>query len=390
MPMSNPARPMWPDHHDEPNAPISPPSASRPLLILRLIALVGVAIVLCWDASSLWSMEPRQDWGSTVLVLAVPAVAFACVVLMPRATSKLSRHLDLLLPLGLYITAVELLGFLTTLPVLASVLAPSWSFKILSLSFTLSVAFLLQIALAVTYGGWTTALILQAVKEGRLDPTVALARIGKWFWRVLGAEIIGWGVLFLGLAVGLTVGIAVLPVALISLGVFFLVWNLMTAALLPVVVAEQAPFGTAIKQGIRISWTGKGRWWLAVVAQMALLGCVTFVSVSYSSHSPSILQGSGNSDVDRVVSNMFNRHEKTHFGVNGFWTGGYEDECRWYSDLMKVAEAKKLPLVETLLGLMFGILAIIVKIKVATEVYGNQKNGVAIDGGSEHIDSQPT
>ena len=149
-------------------------------------------------------------------MLAIPAVASACVLLLPvRRTGKLARHLDLLLPLGLYITIMELLSTLTMIPVLAAVLAPSWSFTILSLSFSVSAAFLLLIAIAIAYAGWTTMLVLQAVREDRVDPIAALANVGRWFWRISDAEFIGWGVLFAGLAGGLTLGAAALPVVLL-------------------------------------------------------------------------------------------------------------------------------------------------------------------------------
>ena len=149
-------------------------SVSRPLWFLRLTALLGTSIVLCRAPSSLPSIQPRQDWGFIVLMLAIPAVASACVLLLPSATGKLEQHLDLLLPLGLYITIMELLSTLTMIPVLAAVLAPSWSFTILSLSFSVSAAFLLLIAIAIAYAGWTTTLVLQAVREDRVDPIATL------------------------------------------------------------------------------------------------------------------------------------------------------------------------------------------------------------------------
>ena len=65
-----------------------------------------------------------------------------------------------------------------------------------------------------------------------------------------------------------------------SLGLFFLGWNLLTAALLPVVVFERRGFIAAVRQGIAVSWQGIGRWWLAIIGQMVLLGFVTYLSIS--------------------------------------------------------------------------------------------------------------
>jgi hypothetical protein len=328
---------------------------------LRWIAIAGTGIVLLWQATSLPQMQPRQEWGIVVVVLAAIAVGLACQLLLPDATRTLGRHGDLLLPLGLLIPTAALLNALAAVPVLAAVLARSWTLTVLSLSFSLSLLFLLQIVLAVVYAGWTTTLILQAVRQDRVEPLQGLAEIGRWFWRVLGAEALGWLVLFaalivdiaIGAAVGVAAGPAALPLALIAIGVFSLIWNLMTAALLPVVVAQRRPFGQTVREGIRVSWQEKGRWWLAVVAQMVLLGWVTLIVVSFNSNTP---------------PGSFNMKSSTEFSVNAFWTGGYQDECHWYTELMKAAETPPLPLFESLLGILFAVLAIVVKLEITSEV----------------------
>ena len=56
--------------------------------------------------------------------------------------------------------------------------------------------------------------------------------------------------------------------------------------------------------------------------------------------------------------------------VNGFWTGGYENTCRWHTKLMKMAETEPMPLVEFLLGVLFAILAIVVKLRITADLYG--------------------
>lgn len=72
-----------------------------------------------------------------------------------------------------------------------------------------------------------------------------------------------------------------------------LIWNLMTAALLPVVVTEPKPFLESLREGVRATWNRKGRFWLPVVVQMLLLGWICFISISSTSvltsgRSPSI------------------------------------------------------------------------------------------------------
>jgi hypothetical protein len=65
----------------------------------------------------------------------------------------------------------------------------------------------------------------------------------------------------------------------------------------------------------------------------------------------------------------FTTRTTTNWSVNGFWTGGYENECRWYDNLMEAAEAPPLPLISSLLGMLFAVLAIAVKLRIVTELH---------------------
>jgi len=232
---------------------------------------------------------------------------------------------------------------------LAAVLTPAWALKILSLSFSLSLAFGVQVFLGIVYAGWTTALIIQAVTRNRVEPIEALAVSRRWFWRVFFLELIGWGVLFLMLAVAIAIGTASLAFAVLLIAICSLIWNLATAALLPVALAERRSLGASLGKGLQVSWRKKSQLWLPVVTQMVLLGWATFIYVSYSS---SPRPGS------------FTTNTKTNWSVNGFWTGGYENNCRWYAKLMETVEAEPLPLISSLLGMLFAVLAIAVKLRI--------------------------
>jgi hypothetical protein len=299
-------------------------------------------------------MESRQEWGFAVLILAGLAVGLTLRLVLPAQTRRLLRHKDILVPLGLYIPASALLPALAAIPALAAVLNPAWTLKILSISLALSVAFLIQMMLAVVFAGWTTTLVLQAVREDAVDPMRGLSEIGGWLLPVLGAEFMGWVVLFAGVAIAIALATASIGLALILIAVASLVWNLATAALLPVVVAERGPFLAALGEGIQVSWSRMRRWWLPVVLQMILLGWVTFIHVSFSS-SP----GPG----------MITTQTRTNWQVNGFWTGGYENTCRWHGELMKALEVEPLSLITILLELMFAVLAIAIKLRIVTGMY---------------------
>ena len=59
---------------------------------------------------------------------------------------------------------------------------------------------------------------------------------------------------------------------------------------------------------------------------------------------------------------------KTNFSVNGFWTGGYENECRWYGKLMQTMEAPTVALISTVLTLVFGVLAVAIKLRISEDI----------------------
>ncbi len=102
---------------NKPNGPTPRPTVSPQIGRLRWVAIIGSGVIFLWRATSLSRMQPRQDWGIVVVIVAAVAVGFTCLVLMPLATRRLRRHLDLLLPFGLYIIAEALLNGLTAIPI---------------------------------------------------------------------------------------------------------------------------------------------------------------------------------------------------------------------------------------------------------------------------------
>jgi hypothetical protein len=322
--------------------------------LLRRGALLGAAAVLLQQAVSDLPLKPRQEAGFLVLALALLAVTLALRLLLPAATRKLLRHKDLLVPLGLLVFAEGVLGWLLLLPV-AAVFAASRPLHLGFLTLSLSVAAVLAVLLRVAYGTWATVLILDAVRRDRADPVEAVGGLRRWFWRVLGLECIGWGILFAGLVLALALAAAAQALALLLIGAGSLLWNLATAALLPLALDDRLSFGAALRAGMQVSWAHRGRWWKPVVVQMLLLGAFTYVSVSYTETS-----GPG----------AVTTHQTTNWSVNGFWTGGYTDECRWYGAVMQTLEAPKLGMVSTALGLVFGVLAITVKLHIVSALEG--------------------
>jgi hypothetical protein len=321
--------------------------------VLRAVALLGVGVVLLVGAVTAFPIKPRQEYGIVVFALALAGVALMFKVLMPGTFDKLLRHRDLLVPLGLLILAEAVLVWLMLLPWIAAMLAPSTVLKFWVLSFSISAAFVIGILLQVAYGAWTTCLVLSTVRHDWTDPAAELRGMVRWFLRVFGMECIGWGVLFAGLACAVGVGAAgALPIGLLLIAAGSVIWNLATAALLPAALDEHLRFWEAFRRGVSVSWQNIGRWWPIILVQMILLGFVTFFAFSYTDSKPG----------STTVQN------KTDFSVNGFWTGGYENECRWYGKLVQVMDAPTLPLISTSLALVFGVLAVAIKLRISEDI----------------------
>jgi len=323
---------------------------------LQVVATLGVLFILGQQTVQAFPIQPRQGYSLLVLLLAAMGVALAFALFLPRQAGQLIRHPNLLVPLGLFVLLEAALGWFASLPVLQNVFMPSKTVEFAKLSFTLSVSFAVLIVAAVTYAAWVTTLILNVVSDGNDDLRAGLRGM-RWFGRVFLILFIGWGVIFAALAVVLILVSGSIFLAIVLIAVFALVWNLLTAALLPAALDPRLGTLSAIGRGFRSSRTGLSKWWAAVLAQLVLLGFVTFVHVSYT-RTQSEQRGG--------MTTVRTQHQTTtNWGGNAFWTGGYDNDCRWHAALMSAVEAPRLAPVSTLLSLLMGTLAIGVKLRIA-------------------------
>jgi hypothetical protein len=307
---------------------------------LRRVALVGLAIVLLVDLISSLRLQSGLGLGVVVLLALILLVGLTSLVLMPRAASTLLSNKDLLMPLALVVFVGKLLGWLSAAPLLGALLKPSLPLHLFNLSVGLSLSFLLHIALAVAYATWMTAALLELERTGNGDPTKMLPTAPGRLLRVLGLEFIGWAVVMVATSVLLLLMPLMGFLALVPLAVFAVAWNYATAAILPVAMQEDGGFWRSFRAGVVASLCNLGKWWLLLLAQLLLLGLVFY----YRSSS------GGNTNVS--------------WSVNVFWTGGYEDECRWYGKLAEATHTVKLPFVESLLTLLFGAFAVAIKLAI--------------------------
>ncbi len=312
--------------------------------VLRCVAVLGPLVVLAWDVVDLPAPRPRQDGGLVVLVVAGFVACIFLAVVTQRALGTLTRHADLLVPLGCTVTLNAAVGALGFLPGMA----PLWEGNVLGVAVALSLSLLLYILIAVLHAGWTTTLILQAVERDRVDLLAPLMHPGRWLPRTLVVLTIGVGGSFVIAAVGLAVFAVARPPGAVLIGAGSLAWNLFTAALLPGALRSRASLVAALGEGFGASLRGVGRWWIVVLLQMVLLGWFTFLSISYTTTTPG----------------GYTSQTRTNWSVNAFWTGGYEDNCRWYGQVMQVADSQTLPPVVMLLEMLFGLVAVTVKVTV--------------------------
>lgn len=329
--------------------------------LLRIIAFLGTGLILLWHVISMPQLQPHQSAGFVVLVLAVLAVGLTLLIFLPDAMERLLKHTDLLVPLGLFITVSTTFITLAMLPTLATMLTTSGSVKILTFSFSLFASFAFIFLLSMVYVGWTTVLIFQVVILGQVKLIAALAIMGRRFWRVLAIEFFGWGVLLAVSMVMFATATVSMPFALILIGLVSLFWNLATAAVLPVALADTRSFWSALRHGLAVSRAGMSKWGPLIIVQMVLLGWITFINVSYTIYEKKHADTEYTAtDIDKI---------KTTWGVKVFWTGGYADDCKWHGSLMEALEAEPVQLIDRLLTLMFAILAIAIKIKIVSGLY---------------------
>lgn len=312
---------------------------------LRVASLIGVSLVLLVQLPGIFKIKALL-FGLLMTAVATGAILLMFQLLMPGCLQKLRQNRDLLVPLGLTIFAHQLLDW-SAGPLFLS--RPWFTFNAWIISAPISLHFLLSIALNIAYATWVTKAVLNVTQAGETNLLGVFREIPKWFWRIFGLELVGWIPVFAALAVGAPLMRSSLVVALLVIAGAVIVWNLATAALLLAGYDSGRGFQETVRAGFRASWNHKSRWWLLLVLQMLLLGLIYF-SASFTS-------SAGN----------YNRN--VSFSVNTFWIGAYENDFRWYTKLADTWHLARLSFFETLFSILFGVLAIGIKLHLAEVLY---------------------
>ncbi|HEX5000744.1 MAG TPA: hypothetical protein VFY29_21145 [Terriglobia bacterium] len=307
------------------------------LRTLRQICFFGLSTVLWVDLMQSLRLPDGFSFGIGILSTFLLAAPVVSLLLMPKAVAAIVRNKDFLIPLALATIAGRAVAWLSTTPALQNWLSPSLPVQVLRLSFNLSLYFLISLALAVAYAAWMTATVVEFVCRGQVDPRNAFLPAMRRFWRFFALEFLGWGAL-MGATVPL-LSIPSLSLGIIALLPLALIWNFSTAAVLPVAWEEPGGWWKSFCRGVRVSLGNLPQWWLLLLAQMLLLGLVSF----YYTYS------------DENTSSGWN--------INAFWIGGYANESKWY-ELADALHRPRLPFVKTILDLMLGTVAVAVKIAI--------------------------
>ena len=309
---------------------------------LSLVAFAGSAIVAAFRSHPLASRE-----GDGLLIV-IPAFV-VCFLVVRFAFAKewriLRENKDLLVPygfltgLGLVLLGLSFLGWL----------GPGSSFSVLNVGMSFSVFALLSMALWTAFDAWTTVLIVDQGLGRDPDLGASFKVAMTKFWRVLLALSISLVVFFLSLGVGIsTIAAGGMPIAFTIIMGGALLINLATFVLLPVVVTSGKSAWGAFVEGLALSWARKGRLFKLILLQWGLLGGVTYFSTSF---------------MDGGV-----HRQNTHFGMNAKWLGGYETDTAFYAKYCETVRIDQVPLFSFVLGAVFMLLAIVIKMRAVSRV----------------------
>ena len=341
--------------------------------ILRSIAVSGVLLVALAYALLAKPLLPNENYSFYALI-GVTIIAFlALLILLPR-TLKVLRNPDLLVPAALYVTATGIISLLLKAPSLAEVSEGGYFFSWISLTGTIS--WILQIAAAVCFVGWTTRVLLGFAQSGNVDLGGSFGEFFWWFPRTFRTLLFGWlpwalltGLLFL--PVWATGNPQVLSKYLTPfvwvIGISSLLWNVMTVLLVPHVLSTRASLLKAIPAGLRLSWSNKRKTVMPVIMFMIVSGWIVSLTVNFTEYKdPETNFG------ESTTSTSFLSSQNSQTSVNFVWVGDYPDQSKWHSVLMKMGKKETLPSTDFKIMLLMLVLGVVLNLTLIGKVWGKE------------------
>lgn len=331
-------------------------------IVWIIIGAVGTAITLLIGLVQSFSLEARQgrQFVFAAVIVVVTVVVFRMVFRFAWRT--LWAHPALLAPIGVAMAAATTVDLLGKAPLIGMLLAPSWAGTLLGVSLSASLMTVLNICVWTAFAAWQTDLLWRTVRDDKLPSLAPWKPICKNFLRTFVALAIGLGVLLIGVVASVALATVSMLLALVLMGALGVIWNLCTTALLPTVIDDARPLRIALGNGFGRSWRLKGQWWTQLLAHLLLLGLLIFLRVNFSKTERTVDPVNQRSHV--------NWESKTNVSwrVDAFWVGGYENQCRWYTKYAAELETKVVPIITALLGLLFLVVAVGMKLTVIREL----------------------
>ncbi len=340
-------------------------SSYQKVNLLRLISIIGILVASIRHVVFSENFAPRQEYSYYAFIGIAIAVGISLLI-FHDATTKLVKNLDLLVPFGLYIAASETIFQFSSgsfgVNFLNSDYGINWA-TFTANTIGISIAYVI---IGTVFVGWTTRLILQLVRIGKTNLIEAFAGIYTWLPRTLLAILFGLAPILIFLFLLFPLVYLIFPLILL-ISILTPIWNILTCAVLPFVLATETPIRPEIKNSINWSLQNVGKIIIPVILPLVVSGWLTFFSVTL--HLPN--------DDDGGFGSSYGYNYKTvnnsTFYVNFNWVGSYRDSTDWHKDLLKTAKTEPVPATDFRISLLMIILAIVAKIKIIEAIYGKEK-----------------
>lgn len=343
--------------------------------LLRVAAIVGVCLVGLGKVLARGPLEQNQYFGFIVLGLIAVAVCIVLFAFLPGTTARILKNPDILVPIGLYVTANEAIARL--LGSATFILFNGGKFFFEGVTGAILVSWVLQVAISVCFLGWMTRILLRFSEDGKVDLVGAFKDTGYWFPRTLGVISLNLIPILLTAAIFLPVFksgntqsfIAFLYPWIVLVAIFALIWNLATAAVLPYVLSTETGLWTSIREGIGVSWSNKRKILLPVVALMLVSGWIVYFTLNYTEIKDSESEAAFGETAGTTTTQSVTQHTKWNLSTNFKWIVSYPEKSDWNSKIMETVKQAPLPSVDLRIMLLMLLLSAAVNMRIIEKIW---------------------
>ena len=320
---------------------------------LRITALVGIIIVILLRSVQLYYPILMRSNEVQIFFLSLIFAGLALRFLLKEETKLVFKHLDLLVPLCLFVTAATILDKLFETEIFSFANNPFYVFDLSFLQLSISLKLILNILLNLMYIGWTTGLIVNVLNQKNNNLISALVSLPKRFLRIIIGVVFCWlGVIIIGI-ISYYLSTYSSFILVFFAGLSVLCWNLATSLIIPLLFFKKCSILQSIFQSFKLGWKYWHRFSGIIIVQMLLLGWITVLPITMAK---------------KTIPSPIYISSYVAMRVNVFWTGGYEDKSEWFRDVEQNLNNENSMFVSFLLSLFLAIFAIVVKIYIVKKL----------------------